>query len=243
MSEKKGSRRAGAADRGGSGRPGRRAVLIGGAAAVLGAGILARAELAPYWWRVPGIEKPRTEGELDYAAAEWVAASSANWRRADRPDDYRVDRVVIHVVQGSYATALKVFRDPAHAAAAHYVVRKDGHVAQMIRELDVAFHAGNRSYNERSIGIEHEGFVDDPKSFTATMYRSSAKLTAGICERYGIPVDRTHIMGHVEVPGTDHTDPGPYWDWDRYLRLVREARDAPDPTPTPAATPAKAEKA
>jgi N-acetyl-anhydromuramyl-L-alanine amidase AmpD len=22
------------------------------------------------------------------------------------------------------------------------------------------------------------------------------------------------------VPGTDHTDPGPYWDWDRYLRMV-----------------------
>jgi N-acetyl-anhydromuramyl-L-alanine amidase AmpD len=242
MSEKKGSRRAGEAGRD-SGRPGRRAVLIGGAAAVLGAGVLARDRLATYWWRVPGIEKPRKEGELDYAAAEWVAASSANWRRADRPDDYRVDRVVIHVVQGSYATALKVFRDPAHAAAAHYVVRKDGHVAQMIRELDVAFHAGNRSYNERSIGIEHEGFVDDPKSFTAEMYRSSAKLTAGICARYGMPVDRTHIMGHVEVPGTDHTDPGPHWDWDRYLRLVREARDAPAPTPEPSSTPAKAQRA
>ncbi|MGW5821646.1 N-acetylmuramoyl-L-alanine amidase, partial [Streptomyces noursei] len=24
-----------------------------------------------------------------------------------------------------------------------------------------------------------------------------------------------------EVPGTDHTDPGPHWDWDRYLALVR----------------------
>ncbi|MFJ2650511.1 N-acetylmuramoyl-L-alanine amidase [Streptomyces sp. NPDC087420] len=248
MGEKKGSRRAGGTG-GDTGRPGRRAVLIGGAAAVLGAGVLARDRLAPYWWRVPGIEKPRKEGELDYAAAEWVAASSANWRRADRPDDYRVDRVVIHVVQGSYATALKVFRDPGHAAAAHYVVRKDGHVAQMIRELDVGFHAGNRSYNERSIGIEHEGFVDDRDSFTTAMYRSSARLTAGICERYGIPVDRRHIIGHVEVPGTDHTDPGPHWDWGRYLKLVREARDAPDPplaptpTPTPTPTTAKPRKA
>lgn len=95
--------------------------------------------------------------------------------------DYEIDRVVIHVVQGSYATALDVFRDPDHEAAAHYVVRKDGHIAQMIRELDVAFHAGNRGYNERSVGIEHEGYVDRPESFTEAMYASSARLTAAIC--------------------------------------------------------------
>ncbi|WP_455360880.1 N-acetylmuramoyl-L-alanine amidase [Streptomyces sp. SYSU K21746] len=203
---------------------GRRALLIGGLGAAAGAGILARDELKRVWWRVPGVEKPRKEGELDHAGAEWTAASPANWRRADRPDDYTVDRVVIHVVQGSYPVALKVFKDPGHGAAAHYVVRKDGHVAQMIRELDVAYHAGNRDYNQRSIGIEHEGFVDRPASFTDAMYRSSARLAAGICARYGIPVDREHIIGHVEVPGTDHTDPGPHWDWDRYLQLVAQAR-------------------
>ncbi|MEV7680173.1 N-acetylmuramoyl-L-alanine amidase [Streptomyces sp. NPDC088341] len=215
-----GGRHRAAAD---SGEINRRTVLIGGAAALLGGGVLAREKVSRLWWRVPGIDKPRKEGELDYASAQWVAASPANWRRADRPDDYVVDRVVIHVVQGSYQVALKVFRDPSHGAASHYVVRKDGHVAQMIRELDVAYHAGNRLYNERSIGIEHEGWVDQRSSFTDAMYRSSARLTAGICARYGIPVDREHIIGHVEVPGTDHTDPGPYWDWDRYMELVREA--------------------
>ncbi|MFB8077685.1 N-acetylmuramoyl-L-alanine amidase [Streptomyces sp. NPDC056013] len=212
---------------GGSGRRvGRRAVLLGGGVAVLGTAALAREELARAWWRLPGMEKKRVEGELDHRAAEWTSASRANWRRADRPDDYRIDRVVIHVVQGSYATALKVFKDPGHGAAAHYVVRKDGHVAQMIRELDVAFHAGNRDMNERSIGIEHEGFVDRPQDFTAAMYAGSARLTADICARYGIPADREHIIGHVEVEGTDHTDPGPHWDWDRYLTLVREASKA-----------------
>ncbi|MFV6031794.1 N-acetylmuramoyl-L-alanine amidase [Streptomyces sp. NPDC056264] len=228
-----GSKASGTGGAGGSGtadgsgrRVGRRAVLLGGGVAVLGTAALAREELARAWWRLPGMEKKRVEGELDHRAAEWTSASRANWRRADRPDDYRIDRVVIHVVQGSYATALKVFKDPGHGAAAHYVVRKDGHVAQMIRELDVAFHAGNRDMNERSIGIEHEGFVDRPQDFTAAMYAGSARLTADICARYGIPVDREHIIGHVEVEGTDHTDPGPHWDWDRYLTLVREASKA-----------------
>jgi hypothetical protein len=213
------SSRGGDSDR----RIGRRGLLIGGAAAALGTAALARGELAHLWWRLPGVEKPRVAGAVDFRGARWVAASSANWRRADRPDDYGIDRVVIHVTQGSLKSAVKAFEDPAHGAAAHYIVSQDGHVTQMIRELDVAFHAGNREYNERSVGIEHEGFVDRPQDFTDAMYTASARLTAGICGRYGIPVDRKHIIGHVEVPGTDHTDPGPHWDWGRYMTLVRRA--------------------
>ncbi|RPF36459.1 N-acetylmuramoyl-L-alanine amidase [Streptomyces sp. TLI_185] len=205
-------------------RIGRRALLVGGAAAAVGTAVLAREELSHLWWRLPGVEKPRTPGAVDFRGAQWLSASSANYRRADRPDDYSIDRVIIHVTQGGFASAVKAFQDPDHKAAAHYIVRQDGHITQMIRELDVAFHAGNREYNERSVGIEHEGFVERRSSFTDAMYASSARLTAGICKRYGIPVDREHIIGHVEVPGTDHTDPGRYWDWDRYMGLVRSAK-------------------
>ncbi len=177
-----------------------------------------------------GVERPREEGAVDYAAARWVAASDENWRRADRPDDFGVDMVIVHVTQGSFASAVKAFQDPSHRAATHYIVGQDGRVTQMIRELDVAYHAGNRDYNERSVGIEHEGFVDRPQDFTDAMYAASARLTAGICARYDIPLDREHIIGHVEVPGTDHTDPGPHWDWDRYMELVRRAAtSAPSP--------------
>ncbi|KUN81918.1 N-acetylmuramoyl-L-alanine amidase [Streptomyces bungoensis] len=205
-------------------RLGRRALLVGGAAAAVGTAVLARDELSRLWWRLPDVEKARVAGAVDFRGARWVAASAANYRRADRPADYPADRVVVHVTQGGYASAVRAFRDPAHGAAAHYIVREDGRITQLIRELDVAFHAGNREYNERSVGIEHEGFVTDASSFTDAMYASSARLTAAICGRYGIPVDRRHVIGHVEVPGTDHTDPGPHWDWERYIRLVRRAR-------------------
>ena len=213
----------------------RRALLVGGGAAVLagGLGYSQRDTLGRWWWRLPGNEKPRVDGAVDFRGAEWVAASTANWRRANRPDDYTVDRVVIHVIQGDYAVALKVFQDPSHQAAAHYVVRtSDGHVAQTVRELDVAYHAGNRAYNERSIGIEHEGFVDRPEAFTDDMYRASARLTADICDRYDIPKDREHIIGHHEVPGADHTDPGRHWDWERYLRMVRKVPPRKSPRAT-----------
>ncbi|MFF2654091.1 N-acetylmuramoyl-L-alanine amidase [Streptomyces sp. NPDC058045] len=226
MAERRGgTQRGGRGGAGGSGpHLGRRAALIGGGLAVLGAAGLARDELARLLGGRPS--RPRKAGEVDFRGARWIEASPANRRLADRPADYRVDLVVVHVTQGGLRSAVKVFRDPAHGAAAHYIVARDGAVTQMVRELDVGFHAGNREYNNRSIGIEHEGWVDRRSSFTDAMYAASARLTAGICERYGIPVDRRHIIGHVEVPGADHTDPGPYWDWDRYLKLVRRAGTA-----------------
>ena len=161
---------------------------------------------------------------VDYPSAEWQAASASNYSRSSRPGSYPVDYVVIHVTQETYADTLAIFRDPEKQVSAHYVVRSaDGHVAQCVRETDIAWHAGNWDYNTRSIGIEHEGWVDRPGYFTDALYEKSARLTAATCLRYGIPMDRAHIIGHYEVPGTDHTDPGPNWDWERYMRLVNAA--------------------
>ncbi|MEV5952160.1 peptidoglycan recognition family protein [Streptomyces sp. NPDC051987] len=160
-------------------------------------------------------------GAVDYPTAEWQAASGDNRTAAQRPDEYPIDRVIVHVTQQSYAGTLATFQNPRARVSAHYLVRSaDGHVAQCVRETDIAWHAGNWDFNTRSIGIEHEGWVDRPEYFTDALYTESARLTASICDRYGIPKDRDHVIGHVEVPGTDHTDPGRHWDWVRYLRLV-----------------------
>ncbi|MCJ0871676.1 N-acetylmuramoyl-L-alanine amidase [Streptomyces sp. AP-93] len=215
-------------DRGGSTgskRPGRtrRAVLFGGLGIFGVAAVAGREELGRAWWLVPGVNKPRQEGALDHSGARWTSASPANWRMADRPADYRVDRIVVHVTQGGFKSSVDAFKNPFHRASAHYIVGQDGHIEQMVRELDVAFHAGNRSMNERSVGIEHVGFVHRPQDFTDAMYEASARLAAGICARYRIPADRKHIVGHSEVPGADHTDPGRHWDWNRYIRMIGEA--------------------
>ncbi|MEU2281022.1 N-acetylmuramoyl-L-alanine amidase [Streptomyces sp. NPDC013178] len=170
---------------------------------------------------LPGARAGAHTQPVDHALAEWQPATPANYTASNRPADHTVDRVVIHVTQTTYSKALSVFQNPRKKVSAHYVVRSaDGHVAQCVRETDVAWHAGNWDYNTRSVGIEHEGWVDRPAYFTDALYEESARLTAAICDRYGIPRDRAHVIGHHEVPGTDHTDPGPDWDWARYLRLV-----------------------
>ncbi|NGO06410.1 N-acetylmuramoyl-L-alanine amidase [Streptomyces sp. HC44] len=161
---------------------------------------------------------------FDYPPAEWVPASASNYTASDRPTSHPVDFVIIHVTQATYANTLRIFQNPKKQVSAHYVVRSaDGHVVQMMREHDIAWHAGNWDYNTRSIGIEHEGWVDKPAYFTDAMYGESAKLTSAICTKYGIPKDRAHIIAHYEVPGSDHTDPGPNWDWERYIKLVSSA--------------------
>ncbi|GGS49768.1 N-acetylmuramoyl-L-alanine amidase [Streptomyces griseoviridis] len=189
--------------------PGRRRLLAAAALATVPSALLSGA---------PAAARSRA---VDHPTAEWQPASGSNYTKSSRPTAYPVDHVVIHVTQETYADTLAIFQNPQKRVSAHYVVRSsDGHLAQCVREADIAWHAGNWDHNTRSVGIEHEGWVDRPAYFTDALYESSAALTAAICARYGIPKDRAHIIGHHEVPGSDHTDPGPLWDWSRYIRLV-----------------------
>jgi len=152
-----------------------------------------------------------------YPGAKWVPANSANFRSGRTA---KVNQIVIHVTQGSYAGTINWFQNPSAKVSAHYVVRsKDGEITQMVYNKDTAYHVGNA--NPSTLGIEHEGYVDDASWFTDSMYRSSAKLTRALAKAHGIPLDRKHIVGHNEVPGNDHTDPGKHWNWKKYMELVK----------------------
>ncbi|MFG3151497.1 N-acetylmuramoyl-L-alanine amidase [Streptomyces sp. NPDC048219] len=198
----------------------RRALLLGAGATALSAIVYTAVSITGHG---DSRHSNTAVGAVDQAGAAWSAASGANYRAADRPHDYAIDRIVVHVTESTQPIAEQVFQDPGHRASAHYLIRADdGHITQMVREHDVAFQAGNREWNNSSIGIEHEGFVNQPdRWFTEAAYKASAELVAGIAERHDVPLDREHIVGHNEVPDATHTDPGPRWDWDRYMALVR----------------------
>jgi N-acetyl-anhydromuramyl-L-alanine amidase AmpD len=103
--------------------------------------------------------------------------------------------------------------------AAHYCIGSDGSVVQMVPDDRAAIHAGNNTYNRRSIGFEHEGYADKG-GFSDAMLDASARCVAVLCRKYGIPMDREHIIGHSEVPRATHHDPGVHWDWGDYMRRV-----------------------
>ncbi|WP_425507773.1 N-acetylmuramoyl-L-alanine amidase [Streptomyces olivoverticillatus] len=147
---------------------------------------------------------------------------------ADRPASQKVDFIVVHDTEGTWETTIKLIKDPAYVSWNYTVRSGDGHIAQHVPTKDVAWHAGNWFVNAKSVGIEHEGFLAQPDAwYTEEMYSTSARLVRYLAQKLGIPLDRQHIVGHDNVPGTVpstikgmHTDPGPYWDWDHYFELM-----------------------
>ncbi|WP_330350749.1 N-acetylmuramoyl-L-alanine amidase [Streptomyces sp. NBC_00582] len=157
-----------------------------------------------------------------------------NHDEADRPASSPIRYIVVHDTEGGWEGVINLIQDPTYVSW-HYSLRStDGHIAQHVRVKDVAWHSGNWYVNANSIGLEHEGFLAQPDSwYTEAMYKSSARLVAFLAARYGIPLDRQHILGHDTVPGPTtanvrgmHTDPGPYWDWRHYFELLGKPLDA-----------------
>ncbi|TMC18382.1 MAG: N-acetylmuramoyl-L-alanine amidase [Chloroflexi bacterium] len=156
---------------------------------------------------------------------------------ADRPKEFALNLIGIHDIEGTAQNALNVFQDIQSGVSIHYIVDSDGTVYQMLHEKDIAFHIGNRWYNEHSIGIEHAGFAATGFLwYNATEYLASAKLSAYLAKKYHIPADHDHIVSHGTVPSPslatppNHVDPGSYWLWEFYLKQIY----AQDPAPTKA---------
>ncbi|MFI9388878.1 N-acetylmuramoyl-L-alanine amidase [Kutzneria sp. NPDC052558] len=188
-----------------------------------------------------GVECPRgLSCELDPAAYAQYGPTPddyGNHDTSDRPASQKIDYIVIHDTEATWDTTLNLIQDPKYVSWNYTIRSQDGHIAQHVLAKDVAWHAANWYINTRSIGIEHEGFLAQSGWYTEAMYRASATLVRYLAAKYQIPLDRQHILGHDNVPGitppfipTQHTDPGPYWDWDHYFTLL----GAPQPVPLPA---------
>lgn len=162
---------------------------------------------------------PPSEADAEYPLAIWDPACDCNHSLGGMIE-YKW--VVVHTMQGSYAGTKSWFKNPAAEVSTHYIMRSaDGEVTQMVLHKDKAWHVGRS--NAYAIGIEHEGYVDDPaKWYTWETYVSSARLVRWVVTKHQMPVDRTHIVGHVELPNQTHTDPGPGWNWDMYMGLVHD---------------------
>ncbi len=152
-----------------------------------------------------------------------------------------ISAVTVHTIQGTYAGCIAWFKNCSANVSAHYVLRSsDGQVTQMVLEADKAWHVG--IHNPYTIGLEHEGYINDPSWYTDAMYQSSADLVRDICNSgYGINPLRTYfgpgcsgsssscqlgncirIKGHHHYSSQTHTDPGPNWNWSKYYKLIND---------------------
>jgi AmpD protein len=134
------------------------------------------------------------------------------------PDEYGGDGV-----QCLFTNTLDVAAHPYYQAivglkvSAHFFVRRDGQIIQFVSCLKRAWHAGDSCWqgvsrcNDFSIGIELEG--SDAVPFTDAQYTGLILLTTALRSAYPIQ----GIAGHSDIAPQRKTDPGPCFDWARYL--------------------------
>ncbi len=164
----------------------------------------------------------RTPGFVGIPSISFFKLNSKAYRPlAETPR--KIKYIVIHTMQNSFATIFGYFRRPTTQVGGHYMIRAlDGFSIQTADERIVAFH--DACFNEESIGIEHEGRIENGKLwYTDTMYQASANIVKDIAKRHKIPLDRKYILGHSEAPDcSEHQDPGNDWDWEKYMKLLRQ---------------------
>jgi len=104
--------------------------------------------------------------------------------------------------------------------SAHFLVRRDGELIQLVPCTKRAWHAGASSWrgrercNDFSVGVELEG--DDDQAYTGPQYSRLAGLLSSLRGRYPI-VD---VVGHSDIAPGRKTDPGPVFDWPRFRKSL-----------------------
>jgi N-acetylmuramoyl-L-alanine amidase len=162
---------------------------------------------------------------MSLPALKWVPSPNFNSRHGTR-----VDQIIIHDMEGTYAGSIAYFRTKASDVSAHFCVRGDGgEITQMVHLADRAWHAC--AANSRSVGIEMEGYSKN--GFSDALLTTTAELAAWLCHHLQIPI--RHARGGVGpgleshfglgVAGGHHFDPFPDPNWipHGFLPLVQAA--------------------
>lgn len=114
-------------------------------------------------------------------------------------DPYTVDKII-----GQYEQ---------YGVGAHYLIDRGGHIIRLVRESDIAYHAGEskmpdgrKNVNDFSLGIELIG--TEESGYTDKQYDALNALVADIKTRSKI----NDIVGHSDIAPTRKTDPWKF-DW------------------------------
>ena len=150
--------------------------------------------------------------------------------------------IVIHRMAGTFDGTIAWFQNPESQVSAHYLVSQDGGVVQMVRDQEAAWHAGYKSGtppqvfadvanpNWVSIGIECEDRTNQDINFwTQKQLNTLVNLCKILVEKYNIPIDREHIVGHSDIDpvGKPHC-PGSHFPWDEFLAYLKEPEEPSD---------------
>ena len=151
-----------------------------------------------------------------------------------------VSMIVLHYTGMPDAEgALNRLTSPDSRVSAHYLVKEDGEVIQLVDEEKRAWHAG-KSYwrgitdvNSASVGIEivNPGHEFGYRPFPDEQIASVIPLVADIKDRHG--VGRGNIVGHRDVAPARKEYPGELFPWSALAKRRWRCRARPATRWTP----------
>ena len=109
--------------------------------------------------------------------------------------------------------------------SAHFFIRRTGEVIQFVSVDQRAWHAGVSEFqgeencNDFSLGVEMEGTDESP--YETLQYQALVGLTKDLMVEYP-DIISNRITGHSDIAPGRKTDPGPAFDWTRYLSSLNE---------------------
>lgn len=142
--------------------------------------------------------------------AEWMPSPNFNARRPQL--------IIIHHTAGNtFEGALKLLQthNDGGPVSAHYLIGRDGRLAQLVSEDHRAWHAGTgrwgpyRDMNSLSIGIELDNNGTEP--FPPAQTDVLLTLLEDITRRHRIP--RAQVVGHADVEPVLKNDPSSHFPW------------------------------
>ena len=159
----------------------------------------------------------------------------------DRPDPNNISLIVIHSislpsrnynndnVESFFLNNLDISKNEYFKeisdlkVSSHLYIKRSGQIIQFVPFDKRAWHAGVSNYkgkedcNDFSIGIELEGCDDDV--YEEEQYNSLIQVTKALIEEYDL-ISKKRIAGHSDIAPERKTDPGKYFEWNRYLDNV-----------------------
>ena len=139
-----------------------------------------------------------------------------------------IDGIVVHYTANPGTTAKQnrnyfagLADGSGTSASSHFIIDTDGTILQCVPMSEIAYASNDRNCDTLSIECCHE---DESGKFTKETYQSLVKLTAWLCDTYGLEIDQ--VIRHYDVTGklcpkyyVEHEDK-----WDTLKKDIEKAR-------------------
>lgn len=179
--------------------------------------ITAEKSIEPAKDAVSDAQKEGSETKIENSPKTVVKLFTSGFQVAE---GRKIDTIIIHSSYDalgddpySISGIIQEYKD--YGVSAHYLIDRDGTIYQLVREKDIAYHAGVSSVpdgrtgvNAFSVGIELVNTKTD--KFTASQYNALNNLIGELKSRYDIK----YILGHNQIAPERKDDP---WnlDWSK----------------------------